>query len=68
MLTSTLLPDLYGSPIMGYPSLEEHIETLRDALIVSDGTDTEIDDDSIIRSIRRESRLVRIVKREIMLM
>ena len=57
MLTSTLLPDLYGSPIMGYPSLEEHIETLRDALIVSDGTDTEIDDDSIIRSIRREYKV-----------
>jgi len=54
MLTSTLLPDLYGSPIMGYPSLEEHIETLRDKLQPTDGTDTEVDDDSIIRSIRED--------------
>jgi len=36
MLTPTLLPELYASPIMAYSTLEVHIETLRDCLTVED--------------------------------
>ena len=58
MLTSTLIPELYSAPLMAYPILEGHIETLRDSLAVQDDSETELDDDSIMHSIRRKTALV----------
>ena len=58
MLTSTLIPELYSAPLMAYPILEGHIETLRDSLAVQDDSETEVDDDSIMHSIRRKTALV----------
>ena len=58
MLTSTLIPELYSAPLMAYPTLEGHIETLRDSLAVEDDSETEVDDDSIMHSIRRKTALV----------
>lgn len=36
MLTPTLVPELFSAPFMAYPTLEAHIETLRDSLVVND--------------------------------
>jgi hypothetical protein len=58
MLTSTLIPELYSAPLMAYPTLEGPIETLRDSLAVEDDSETEVDDDSIMLSIRRKTALV----------
>jgi hypothetical protein len=62
MLTSTLIPELYSAPLMAYPTLEGHIETLRDSLAVEEDDETEdidgVDDDSIMHSIRRKTALV----------
>ena len=57
MLTSTLIPELYSSPLMAYPTLEIHIETLRDSLLVMDDEETEADEDSVMHSIRKKATL-----------
>jgi hypothetical protein len=59
MLTSTLIPELYSAPLMAYPILEGHIETLRDSLAMQDDSETEFDDDCIMHSIRRKTALVK---------
>ena len=48
MLTPTLLPELYASPIMSYSTLEVHIETLRDCLTVQDVESIAEDDASSV--------------------
>ena len=65
MLTPTLIPKLYSSSIMAYPTLEGHIETIRDSLSVEDyDTDDDLDDDevddddSVMLSIRRKTSLM----------
>lgn len=56
MLTSNLIPELYSSPLMAYPTLEGHIETLRDSWVVKD-EEEEMDDDSVMHSIRQKASL-----------
>mmetsp|Transcript_9880 Transcript_9880/g.22494 ORF Transcript_9880/g.22494 Transcript_9880/m.22494 type:complete len:536 (-) Transcript_9880:230-1837(-) len=46
MLTPTLLPELYSSPIMACSTLEVHIETLRDRLTVEDNDESIAEDDT----------------------
>ncbi|KAL3808367.1 hypothetical protein ACHAXA_005338 [Cyclostephanos tholiformis] len=60
MLTSTLIPQLYSAPLMAYPTLEGHIETLRDSMAVEDDEEEidGVDDDSIMHSIRRKTAFV----------
>lgn len=58
MLTSTLLPELYSAPLMAYPTLEGHIETLRDSFLsMKDEEETELEEDSIMYSIRQKASL-----------
>eukprot|EP00579_Thalassiosira_antarctica_P014719 CAMPEP_0201942440 /NCGR_PEP_ID=MMETSP0903-20130614/49045_1 /ASSEMBLY_ACC=CAM_ASM_000552 /TAXON_ID=420261 /ORGANISM="Thalassiosira antarctica, Strain CCMP982" /LENGTH=498 /DNA_ID=CAMNT_0048484831 /DNA_START=48 /DNA_END=1541 /DNA_ORIENTATION=- len=56
MLTSTLIPELYSAPFMAYPTLEGHIETLRDSLAVEE-EEEELDEDSVMHSIRQRTTL-----------
>lgn len=64
MLTPTLIPKLYSSSIMAYPTLEGHIEKLRDSLAEDYDTDDDPDDDeaddddSVMLSIRRKTSLM----------
>lgn len=59
MLTSSLLPELYSAPLMAYPTLEGHIETLRDSFMSmkDDEEETELDEDSVMHSIRQKASL-----------
>mmetsp|Transcript_44552 Transcript_44552/g.93489 ORF Transcript_44552/g.93489 Transcript_44552/m.93489 type:complete len:536 (+) Transcript_44552:114-1721(+) len=56
LLTSTLIPELYSAPFMAYPTLEAHIETLRDSLVVAE-EEEELDEDSVMYSIRKKTIL-----------
>jgi hypothetical protein len=58
MLTATLLPELYSAGLMAYPTLEGHIETLRDSFLsMKDEEETELEEDSIMYSIRQKASL-----------
>ena len=56
MLTSILLPELYSAPLVAYPTLESHIETLRDSVVVND-EEEDLDEDSAMYSIRQKTSL-----------
>ncbi len=58
MLTSKLLPELYSAGLIAYPTLECHIETLRDSFLsTKDEEETELEEDSIMYSIRQKASL-----------
>ena len=59
LLSSTLLPELYSSPMMAYSTLEVHIEMFRDTLghVKDAEDDTDTDTDSIMHSLRKKATL-----------
>ena len=59
LLSSTILPELYSSPMMAYSTLEVHIEMFRDTLghVKDTEEDTDTDTDSIMHSLRKKATL-----------
>ncbi|KAL7546480.1 hypothetical protein ACHAWF_009814 [Thalassiosira exigua] len=57
ILTTSLIPELYCSALMAYPTLEGNIETLRESLTVKEDEIESLDEDSAIHSIRKHATL-----------